>query len=805
MEMEERNRQKTFVYPQNIFEKLEFDQVLNAIKENCNSPLGLQQVDAIKPIADKVQIETWLKQVTEFKLLLENKEPFPTINYHELSAEIDRLKLDGAVLSTEELFRIYQFLKTVNQLFHFFEKRMELYPTLFKILAPYSFNKPLINAIKDVVDDDGKIRSTASPELQKIRKQSNTKYQEADRRFKSIVKQYANYGYLTEDRESIRAGRRVLSVLAEYKRKVPGLILDESATGRTTFIEPEVVMQINNDLMELQQAEKREVYKILKKITLTVRPHISYLQLFQGLVGEFDFIYAKAIFATKQDAIAPEITSDKRIFLINAFHPVLMMINKGKKKPVVPLTIELTENERFMVISGPNAGGKSVALKTIGLMQLMVQCGFLVPVVEGSSTIIFRQLFVDIGDEQSLENDLSTYSSRLTNMKHFCQFADAKTLVLIDELGSGTDPSVGGAIGEAVIERLFQKLAFGVFTSHFSNLKIWAGKTEGVQNGAMKFDQQNLKPTYILTTGKPGSSYAFELAQKIGLHPKLIERSKQKMDQGIRKFDELLNKMEAEKQQLALRESELQQKQAKADRLIKDYEIKREKLLKNKQKIKEEYHQKATSSLNELNKKFEHLIKNWKEDKANKEVIRTFKEEVVKEKQKITTDTEKLKNQIHEASSKGKATIEVGSKVKLLNSSEIGEVLKLKDEIATIQFGLLKMKVKLNEIVLIENYKKQNIDNSYTQKMQIVKAASEFNHTIDIRGKRNEEAIVEVERFIDRALMFNTDQVKILHGKGTGVLRQSVRRILKNIKAVSGYKDELPEFGGDGITIVEFG
>jgi len=805
MEMEMRNRQKAFVYPQNIFEKLEFDQVLNAVKENCNSQLGIQQVNAVKPVADKEQIETWLKQVTEFKLLLENKETFPTVNYHELSAEIERLKLEGSVLSTEELFRIYQFLKTVNQLFHFFEKRMELYPTLFKILAPYSFNKTLINAIKDVIDDDGKIRANASPELQKIRKQSNAKYQEADRKFKTIVRQYANYGYLTDDRESVRGGRRVLSVFSEHKRKVPGLILDESATGRTSFIEPEVVMQINNDLMELQQAEKREVYKILKKITITIRPHISYLKLFQNLVGEFDFIYAKAIFATKQDAIALEITTEKRIFLIDAFHPVLMMINKSKRKPVVPLTIELTENERFMLISGPNAGGKSVALKTIGLTQLMVQCGFLVPVVAGSSTTIFRQLFVDIGDEQSLENDLSTYSSRLTNMKHFCQFADAKSLVLIDELGSGTDPSVGGAIGEAVVERLYNKLVFGVFTSHFSNLKIWAGKTEGVQNGAMKFDQQHLKPTYILTTGKPGSSYAFELAQKIGLHPKLIESSKQKMDQGILKFDELLNKMEAEKQQLIARESELQKKQTKAERLIKDYEVKREKLLKNKQQIQEEYQQKATNDLKELNRKFEHLIKTWKEDKANKKILRTFKEEVVKEKKQITADVEQLKNKIYTANSKGKATVEVGSKVKLLKGNEVGQVLEIRDEMAVTQFGLLKMKVKLNEIVLVENHQKNKVDSGFGQKMQLVKGASEFNHTIDIRGKRHEEAIIEVERFIDRALMFNTDQVKILHGKGTGVLRQSVRRILKTINAVASYKSELPEFGGDGITIVEFG
>jgi len=589
----EPQKRKVFLYPKNLFEKLEFDYVLDTVRSYCNSVLGTLQVAEVKPLADKAEIETWLRQVTEFKLLIENEEPFPTVNYHELSAEIDRLKLEGAVLSENELFRIYQFLKTVNMLFHFFEKRMELYPTLFKVIAPYTFNKSLINTIKDIVDDEGRIRSNASVELQRIRKQSTAKYQEADRKFKSIMNQYAGYGYLTDDRESIRGGRRVLSVLSENKRKIPGLILDESATGRTTFIEPEAVMQINNDLMELQQAEKREIYKILKKITVTIRPHIDYLKLFQTLVGRYDFINAKALFARSQAAIAPELLSEKRMDFRNAFHPVLLMINKDKKKPVVPLTMELDDENRFMIVSGPNAGGKSVALKTVGLLQLMTQCGFLIPVDEGSKTMVFKQLFVDIGDEQSLENDLSTYSSSLTNMKHFTTFADTKTLVLIDELGSGTDPSVGGPIGETILEQLFKKQAFGVITTHFSNLKIWGSKTEGVLSGAMKFDQIHLLPTYQLSVGKPGSSYAFELAQKIGLPKKLIEKSKQKMDQGIRKFDELLNKMESDKQKLAAKEKELDVQTNKCNKLIKDYEVKKEKLLQNRQQIKEEYQKKA--------------------------------------------------------------------------------------------------------------------------------------------------------------------------------------------------------------------
>jgi len=468
----------------------------------------------------------------------------------------------------------------------------------------------------------------------------------------------------------------------------------------------------------------------------------------------------------------------------------------------VPLSVELDAQNRFMVISGPNAGGKSVALKTIGLLQLMTQCGFLIPVDEGSQTIVFKQLFVDIGDEQSLENDLSTYSSRLTNMKHFTTFSDAKTLVLIDELGSGTDPSVGGPIGETVIEALFKKQAFGIVTTHFSNLKIWGSKTEGVLSGAMKFDQINLKPTYQLTAGKPGSSYAFELAQKIGLQKQLIESSKQKMDQGIRKFDELLNKMESNKQKMAAKERELDAQTTKCNKLIKDYEIRKEKLLQNRQQIKEEYQKKASESLNELNKKFENLIKAWTEDKNSKKVIREFKEGIQEERQKIKTDIETLKTSIQKRNSKGE--IKEGSYVRLLKGSEVGQVIGIRNNTYIVQFGLMKTKAKANEVVLDTTYDENKAKRNNSSKSSMIQGASEFSHTIDIRGKRPEEAMASVEQFIDRALMYNTDQVKILHGKGTGVLRQSVRRILKSINAVANYKDELPEFGGDGITIVEF-
>ena len=791
------------IYPANLFEKLEFDFVLEKLNKHCSSVLGAQQVNQIQFNASKEVIQTWLNQVAEFQLLFESGESFPSENYHQLREELDRLQLDGAILSEEELFRIYQFLNTVNLLFHFFQKRFELYPNLFSILKDFTFNKLLLNAIKDIIDDNGRIKSNASPELMRLRKQSTAKFQELDRKFKTVMNEYAGYGFLTPEKESIRASRRVLSVLSEYKRKVNGLILDESATGKTTFIEPDAVMQINNDLMEIQQAEKREIYKILKNITHTIRPHAGYLAQFQSIVGTFDFIKAKALYAKEINAIIPELSDEKLIDLRNAYHPVLRAINKSKKKKTIPLNLFLHAENKMMVISGPNAGGKSVALKTVGLLQLMLQCGLPIPVEEGSTISLFNQLFVDIGDEQSLENDLSTYSSRLTNMKYFLTFANAKTLVLIDELGSGTDPSVGGPIGETILENLYDKNVFAIVTTHFSNLKIWASKKEGVESGAMSFNQIELHPNYELVAGKPGSSFAFELAQKIGLQKSIIEDAKTKMDQGIRKFDELLNTLETERQQIAAKEKALKEQEKKYDNLLAEYKIKKDKLLKYRQQIKEEYLRKANSSLEEKNKRFEALIKKWQEDKNNKESIRKFKEEVANEKGSLKTEQQKSKQQKYERADK-KGEVKVGSLVRLLVNDKRGTVLELRKNAAIVQFGAFKTKVALNEIVGAQEQFEQASKSKIGAAINYVAQTSNFEQTIDVRGRRPEEAMEEVEKFVDQALMLDVDSVKILHGKGSGVLRQSVRSLLKGINAVDSFKDELPEFGGDGITIVSF-
>jgi len=801
--MESKEKNKAFIYPDNLFEKLEFDFVLEKLTNYCSSILGVEQIQQIKFSASKPKITAWLNQVNEFQTLLESDESFPSDNYHQLNEELDRLQLDGAVLSEGELFRIYQFLSTVNLLFHFFQKRFEIYPNLFNLLKDYTFNKPLLNAIKDIIDDTGRIKSNASVDLMRLRKQSTAKFQELDRKFKSVMNEYAGFGYLTPEKESIRGSRRVLSVLSENKRKVKGLILDESATGKTTFIEPEAIMQINNDLMELQQAEKREIYKILKNITHTIRPHSGYLNDFQSILGSFDFVKAKALYANSIKAISPEISDEKLIELRNAFHPVLQAINKEKRKKTVPLNLFLDNENKIMVISGPNAGGKSVALKTVGLMQLMLQCGLPVPVKEGSRMSLFNQLFVDIGDEQSLENDLSTYSSRLTNMKHFLTFSNGKTLVLIDELGTGTDPSVGGPIGETILENLYDKHVFAVITTHFSNLKIWASKKEGVESGAMSFNQIKLNPNYELVTGKPGSSFAFELAEKIGLQKSIISTAKEKMDQGIRKFDELLNKMETEKQQLAEQEKVLKQEQIKYEELTAEYKIKKDKLLKYREQIKEEYLRKASTSLNEQNKKFEQLIKQWQEDKNNKEIVKQFKEEVAGEKSKQKIEQAKSKQQQFERADK-KGEVKVGSLVRLLVNDKRGTVLELRKNAAIVQFGAFKTKVALNEIVGAQEQFETANKNKIGNAVNYVAQTANFEQTIDVRGRRPEEAMEEVEKFVDQALMLDVDTVKILHGKGSGALRQSVRRLLKGINAVDSYKDELPEFGGDGITIVAF-
>ena len=504
--------------PKDLFEKLEFNKVIDLTVKECLGDLGVEAAKAIQPSTNLKVIQRSLAEVAEMKLSITENDKFPGAAYFEINEELKMLEIAGYVLPEEGLQRINTILLLTRDIFSFFKpEKRDLYPHLYQIIQSVTFDESLIQEIERVIDEEGNIRPDASPELARIRRAVNGKQRELDRVFRGIIQDYRGKGMLTDNVESFRNGRRVLSVPAEHKRQVRGIIHDESASGKTTFIEPERVIEINNDIFDLHQKEKREIYRILKDLSALLRPYTPLMRIYQSLLVRYDVVQAKARLGIRINGEQPELQEKPTFQIIEGYHPLLLLKNKQYAKKTVPFTLDLHKPNRLLMLSGPNAGGKSITLKSVGLIQLMVQSGFLVPLDPVSKLGIFENFFADIGDQQSLEDDLSTYSSHLKNMRTFLETADDKSLVLIDEFGSGTDPAIGGAIAESILRELNFKKIFGVITTHYSNLKIFAFKTKGIVNGSMNFDKDTLSPTYELKVGKPGSSYAYEIAQKSGL------------------------------------------------------------------------------------------------------------------------------------------------------------------------------------------------------------------------------------------------------------------------------------------------
>ncbi len=799
-----RRRIPTRLYPRDLFSKLEFDKVLELLMEKCYSPLGKDLVKKIRIQNEPERVERLLKQVSDFKqLLMVEEKPFPSSNYLDIKTEIDLLNVSNSVLSEPQLFRIFQVLQTVFEISLYFGKegdeKRERYPALVHLLKDLNFQRELLHKIKSIIDENGKIRSDASKELLTIRRAINAEYADLQKKFNAVIGEYKKNGWLADTVETVRNGRRVLAVKAEHKRKFRGIIHDESNTGSITYIEPDSTLRINNTIVELQQAEKREIYRILRDLTEFIRTHADDLAHYQKVLGVIDFIRAKARLAWEMNAHQPFISNTKTIEIYNARHPLLYLKNKAEKKETIPLTYELSLANRILVVSGPNAGGKSVMLKTVGLLQLMLQAGMLVPTNDHSVMTIFRNIFVDIGDEQSIENDLSTYSSRLKNMRFFIDHADAKTLLLIDEFGSGTDPSLGGAIAETILERLNKKFCYGVITTHYSNLKVFATDTAGIVNGSMAFDYRTLSPLYKLEMGKPGSSFAFELAQKSGLRKDLIEEAKRRVDAEYKEFDELLAKMRKEKQQIVEKERALAKKNAQLEVILADYAKLKEGLEKQKKEIILETKEKALNFLQEANRRFENKVKTWNENKQDKKLISKIKQDIQKDKQKLTKHVEILKDKLFYRDTDN--PIVVGSHVRLRDGKEIGQVLELRKNAAIVQFDRLKTNVKLKKIVAVEAVepKKEKPKASYYNSLQ---STAEFDSNVDVRGLRREEALNVVETLIDQALIYSVDELKIIHGIGDGILRKAIRKMLKSYKQVQEVRDEEPQYGGQGVSIV---
>ena len=791
--------------PKDLYEKLEFDKILELLLTECLGDYGKEKVQNLPIHIELEAITQKLLYVNEFKLAIQDNDYLPIHAYPEITEDVKLLEIEDYVLSIEAVQRISTILNILKKIFDFFSKeRKESYPNLFNVIAYTEFDKTLINEIDRVIDEEGKIKPDASPELSAIRRKLNSKQKELDRQFRSIINNYKQKGWLADTVESFRNGRRVLTVPSENKRKIRGIIHDESATGKTAFIEPEGVIDINNDIFDLEQEEKREIYRILKALSAAIRPHAHHLLVYRELLATYDVIQAKAKLAVLMEANMPKVKDHPHFGFIRAFHPLLYLKNQAQGKKTVPFDLTLLGENRMLVLSGPNAGGKSITMKTVGLQQLMLQAGMLIPVYPESEIGIFDKIFADIGDQQSLEDDLSTYSSRLQNMKTFLDHSDDKTLVLIDEFGSGTDPKMGGAIAESILRELNARKVFSVITTHYSNLKMVAFKSKGIVNGSMTFDQHSLSPTYEMKVGRPGSSYAFEIAEKSGLSKKILDYAKHKSGKNEKAIDELLIDLQKEKKDLEEKLNKISDKEKSLQKLIKNYDNLHKDLEYKRKKFKLESKEQSLQQTAHENKEMERLIREIKEEK-NLEKAKVLAAKVRQERKQLNEDVSGLKQEIYykvETGSPEKKPIAVGDFVKLRTGGASGKVDSIAKGKAVVLMGLMKMTANVSD--LLHANEPIDIRSKKSVQTDIIGSSAKFESKVDLRGLRKDEAVKILEDFVDKALISSVNTIQIVHGKGDGILRKAVKKVLKEYKGVMDIRHPEASSGGDGVTIVEF-
>ena len=690
-----------FTDPESL-DLLEFPKIKKYIAGFCFSDAASSRAGQIQAYTSHEELLAELHRVYELKSIISSDAYFPDIQYADFKKEAAMLSLEGSMLTEEQFLVVRSATELANTLVRFLKNRKAQFPHLFGLSAHLEDNKEIIEEIDCIVDFDATIKNSASRELQKIRKELSEKRRESDAKFYRYLAELRKQGYLRESEESFFNGRRTLAVLVEHKAEVSGFVHSKSETGKTIFIEPGATISINNDMAELEIDERREINRILRELSDTLRPHAPLLKQFMELLVEVDLLKAKALFAHQINATLPVISATQELRLDKAFHPILYLQNKEHKKVTVPLTINLDKERHLMVISGPNAGGKSITLKTVGLLQTMLQSGLLVSVAESSVMSFFDHVLVDIGDTQSIEHELSTYSARLKNMKHTLETVNDKTLVLMDEFGSGTDPELGGAMAEVVLEELVDSKTFGIITTHYSNVKLLANKLKGVVNGSMLFDVETLEPKYILSVGEPGSSYTFEVAERVGFPKILIERAKKKIN--VDKID--LNKLLAEVQQQKSKLNEAIERTEHQEFMKKISKEKYDTLFNNwRDKTERERERKIElARLAEYGQKYLRLMEDWNKNEDRKFVIKRFIDGITAEtkKRRELAKQNKLDAFAEKKVARLKPLLKEGSKVKILNSSEVGIVESIKDEKVNITFGILKMTVNIHNLELVK-------------------------------------------------------------------------------------------------------
>ena len=696
------------LYPESAASQLEFDKVKLLLHEHCKTEYGKYKAENLRIHIHKDYIRLELQQTHEYKMLLLQAQYFPNDFSLNLAKELQLLGIPGATLSGDDFMQIKKLVENIHSIFRWFDNdRRTAYPSLVKVIEHTHYEKIIVTLIEDVLDEYGAVRDNASEALQKIRTSLYKKRNELRRMFEKVLAKLAKAGYSADIDESFSSGRRVVAVFSEHKRQVKGILHGESDSRKTAFIEPEETIELNNAVFSLENEEIKEVQRILRELTSKLSMYAGLLKTYLDMVGEFDFIKAKAKLAIDVNGELPNVMDKAHIELKDAYHPLLYLYNKNSKKKTIPVTITLDDKKRILIISGPNAGGKTVAMKTIGLNQLMLQSGLLVPVHPTSQMGIFKQLFIHIGDTQSLEFELSTYSSHLMHMKHFIEVANGKTLFFIDELGCGSDPNLGGAFAEVIMEELARRHSMGIVTTHYLNLKVMASHTQGIINGAMAFDEKSLQPLYQLLIGKPGSSYTFAIAQRIGLPQHLINRARTLVDDEHFKLDKLLNNTEQNLQQLDREKKDLQHLLKENERLKKEMELvlNKEKhlqqveLLKQQNKISED----RIVYLKDMERRLKQIVLDWKKSTNKNEVIKNLQDLLFNKKEQTVVN--KLAKKVDNKYKELHQTITVGSLVKLKKNYQVGEVKEIRGKRAIVQIGLLPMSVELEDLVAVEQLK----------------------------------------------------------------------------------------------------
>ena len=826
------------IYPATFEQKIGFDRLREQVADRCTMRAARERIAAEGFSTSRREIERRLALADEMRLLLEMEHDVPGGEYPDVEEIVAKLRVEGSFLDVEEVVTLGHALRTLGGIVSFILPRGERYPTLHAHTRGVEAFPEIVQRIEAIIDRFGNVRDNASPALLEIRRAIREREGQAAKRLQAVLAAAKGAGIVESDAQiSIRDGRAVIPVSASNKRKLNGFIHDESATGKTFYVEPVEVVEINNELRELEYAERREIVRILTEFTEGIRPDAELIAASGDYLAEIDMLRAKGRWASENGCVRPIVSTDDRLVLKNARHPLLQQTLRAAGREIVPLDLQLDRRKHILVISGPNAGGKSVCLKTTGLVQYMFQCGFPVPASEISELPVFESIYIDIGDEQSIDDDLSTYSSHLLNMKHMLAGASERTLVLIDEFGSGTEPVIGGAIAEAILERLLARGCYGVITTHYANIKYYASNTEGIANGAMMFDVQQIRPLFRLEMGKPGSSFDVEIARKIGLPEEIIRAASETAGSDHINIEKQLREIARDKHYWEQKRDRIRLTDRKVEELEQTYTEQLSKIRAERQEILKRAKQEAQQLIADANRQIENTIRTIREAQAEKELTRLArrelddfrdtveKEDTAERDASVAREIERIERRRQRRAERrarqGEASpeqptpepakpreVEVGSKVRMAGQSMVGVVQSVKGKRAQVAFGQILTTVDKASLTVVSNNEYREATRPTTARtvvsVDISARKLNFKDHIDVRGMRAAEALEAVQDLVDDALMVGVGSVTILHGKGTGALKEEIRRYLRTVPEVVSAVDEHADRGGAGITIVTF-